>query len=303
MRNRQVIYSEEVVQKVNELYHNLINENFDRLWSHKETFELEKKRWNSIGKSLLKNFKGKIIDIGTGTGFVPLNISRYLNKNSTFICSDISEEILKVAKKKIEKRKFNLNFQFRKIVPKIPYELPFATNSANLITINSVIHHIKNTNNFLSEIERVLKKDGLLIIGHEPNYFFYKSSLLYYNFLLLKHLLHPRYTLNKIRKKISSQTPDLDKFNYNNIVTEINERLFKENLISETLDLGDIKRIIDIKAQIGFRPEYLFPEFKILYLDTYNHISWISFLDKKPSSTIRSGLISNRLLAKADMLW
>jgi len=91
-------YSNELVQKVNELYHDLISENYDVLYS--EMFRQEAKIWK---KNFLQYLSQKnsitILDIGTGTGFVPITIGNLLTKNCVFICTDVSQKILKIAKK------------------------------------------------------------------------------------------------------------------------------------------------------------------------------------------------------------
>ena len=55
-------------------------------------------------------------------------------------------------------------------------KLPFKSVSIDLITINSVLHHIKDTNFFLNELHRILKKNGILIASF-PNIAWYKYRM------------------------------------------------------------------------------------------------------------------------------
>ena len=142
---------EKLVQRVNELYYDLEFAQYEK--KHQSIFIIEKKRWRNIAKSYL-NFESqiKIIDIGTGTGFVPLTIGEIFKKEDLFICSDISNKILNLAKKNIETSNFQCEFKFVKLNSQIPFKLSFNSNYADIITMNSLLHHIFDTNKFLMEV-------------------------------------------------------------------------------------------------------------------------------------------------------
>jgi len=46
-------------------------------------------------------------------------------------------------------------------------KFPVKSKSIDIVTNNQVIEHLNDTDHFLSEISRVLKKDGLLILSSE----------------------------------------------------------------------------------------------------------------------------------------
>ncbi len=101
------------------------------------------KTYNKIIYTLLhKNLQGINIDLGSGDkGF-----SKICNQNNiTSFPYDYPE--------------FDIENDF----------LPHDDNSIDFITMNAVIEHIHNPSHILSEIHRVLKKDGLLFI-RTPNW-------------------------------------------------------------------------------------------------------------------------------------
>ncbi len=278
------LYSEKLVQRVNELYYDLIGEQYD--YAHSEIFIQEKERWEGIANQFF-NFERPttILDIGTGTGFVPLVTARFLKKEDTFICSDVSKGVLKIAKKNVERQKFRCKFKFIKVASCVPFSLPFKTKSVDAVTINSVLHHIKDTNSFLKEVNRILKSGGLFFIAHEPNKYFFENRFLWYNYLILSfnpksvvaavgrktrtidilqriyHFIHPA---NKIIKQMDKKEAE--------ICQKINVALFREKLLDRPLTVGEVGKITDIKGKEGFKFDLLFPNFKPVHVETYNHL-------------------------------
>ena len=274
MHKKNNISFEKLVQRINELYFDITSEEYQK--SHPSIFFLEKKRWQRIAQRYLNNSQTlKILDVGTGSGFVPLSIASYFKESDTFFCMDISKGILEVAKKNINNQYFPCKFIFQKIMSQIPYKLPFKSNFFEILTINSLLHHINDIKTFLYEIDRVLKPNGFLIIGHEPNRYFYESKFLWKNYLLLNEI-------SKIIGKI------LEKFFKNHINNEnlilkrkkissnINKILLKEKLINKPLNYEQITLIVDIKSTKGFKPDLLLNNYKIIYFETYNHLFWVS---------------------------
>ncbi|MEK6968828.1 MAG: class I SAM-dependent methyltransferase [Nanoarchaeota archaeon] len=273
-------YPDILVQRVNELYHDLIGEKYDH--SHPEIFKRLPTRWRRLGKQFLLTQKPlKILDLGTGTGFVPLTIGDLLKKTDTFFCSDISNKILKVAEEHLKKKNFLCKFKFIKIDAQSPLQLPLKQNSFDIITINSTLHHIKDADAFLKEVDRVLNPKGLVFIAHEPNERFNSNLFLKLHSSFLKIFLCPKHTLTKVFRKIGLEnileylyyTFASPKINNKKICTEINKILFKEGLIKKMILPKEIKRITDINAKNGFKPQLIFPNYKLLKIETYNHLS------------------------------
>jgi ubiquinone/menaquinone biosynthesis C-methylase UbiE len=291
-----IITDEEViVQRVNELYHDLIGERYSLF--HPEIFEREKDRWQRIAKHFLVfSVPIIILDIGTGTGFVPLTIANFLKKNDVFICSDISEGILDVARTEIEKQSFRCQFKFVKIERRMPFSLPFQTESVDIVTMNSVLHHIENTNAFLSEVDRILKPNGSLFIAHEPNEYFHKNKFLsFQNLMISAYLARIRSLIVHVinPKLILSPGETSHVLGYKRIADNINEVMIKERLIRKPLSPEEIGRIMDIRALEGFKPNSLMPNYTRIHLETYDHVFW---------TTISARFYKNLITRKYDNL-
>ena len=107
-------HSEKLVQRLNEIFHDFDSDEYHR--GHPEIFQQERTRWKSIGKRFFALHDPlNILDIGTGTGFVPITVGEFLKEEDTFTCTDVSEKILDVAKDKISKEQFKGKFKFVKL--------------------------------------------------------------------------------------------------------------------------------------------------------------------------------------------
>jgi len=106
-----------------------------------------------------KNNPKKILDIATGTADVALELSKIEDSEITGI--DISNKMLDLGRKKIK---------IRLLSNKISLEcedaenLPYSKNSFDLVTISFGVRNFQNLENGLKESNRVLKKNGVLII-------------------------------------------------------------------------------------------------------------------------------------------
>lgn len=99
-----------------------------------------------------------LLDVGTGTGFIPTNI---LEQGRRIFCLDISRALLKEA---LEKLKGRCSYGIRADAE----NLPLADETIDIITSSSLLHHLPNYQKCLEEMGRVLKKNGTLVIFHEP---------------------------------------------------------------------------------------------------------------------------------------
>lgn len=135
-----------------------ISENYDFL-NRMITFGMDKNWRNNVMKLLMENNPENILDIATGTGDMAILFSKTQAKSIVGI--DISEGMLKVANQKIEK----LNLQDR-ITTEVQNseDMSFSSDSFDAISVTYGIRNFENLKVGLSEIRRVLKKDGVFVI-------------------------------------------------------------------------------------------------------------------------------------------
>ena len=293
--------SEKAVQAINQYYFDIVNQNYDFRAAHPQTHKQESIRWKRITKKLFTRKKPiKIYDIGSGTGFVALSIGEFLKENDKFVCSDISEKILNVARSKISEKMFKCDFKYVKIPKSYPLKLPFDSESADFVTLNSVLHHIRDVDNFKKELHRILKPNGILIIAHEPNKYFYEHRLLGMQVFIFRRLLRLRRIINQVFNKnlYNKVNLNLKKISDKEIADIINKKLIDENLIIKPLSYKQIKDNVDIRAEVGFRPETLFPNYKTLYLETYDYLSSISTYYFDRFYFIKHDLLMQKLFPK-----
>ena len=99
-----------------------------------------------------KNLQGKkLLDLGCGPG---IHAKEYCSRGAEVMGIDISEEMIKIAKKQAPQATFLKGNLF---------ELPFPDNHFEIITSSYVLDHIKDLYSAAKEILRVLKPKGEFI--------------------------------------------------------------------------------------------------------------------------------------------
>ncbi|MFW9970661.1 MAG: class I SAM-dependent methyltransferase [Candidatus Odinarchaeota archaeon] len=304
-------YSNELVLRVNEVYHDIIGEINDKkyLQSHIEEFH----RWENFGKKYLgtNNKKIKILDVGTGTGFIPSVIGKYLKEEDLFICSDISSKMLEICRKKLSSK--NVNF-ILKILKVNGNKFDLGSRLLDFITMNSVLHHLPQFSVFFSEVDRMLKVGGRIVIGHEPNKYFIKSKILFNNFRVVNLIFDKKRIIPTFLRKIKFQklskrieyifqqrtnirfvntyNKAKDLIKGEEVVKKINECIMNLKLIEKPLSPVEISCLIDFHSPtiIAYRYDkginiyddvknYL-PNFEIEYFETYYHLGRATNINK-----------------------
>jgi ubiquinone/menaquinone biosynthesis C-methylase UbiE len=104
------------------------------------------------------NTKGKLLDIGTGSGKMIQILATEKGMECTGV--DTNKEMLAEAKVKLK----NINVELIEISPNA--KLPFENNSFDYITICSVLFHLKkeDMDNMLKDSLRLLKAEGKIVI-------------------------------------------------------------------------------------------------------------------------------------------
>jgi len=103
--------------------------------------------------SMIKTKSGKALDLGCGTGNYTLELYK---RGFEVVGVDVSEEMLKIARKKLPNVKF---------IRADAYSLPFEDNTFDLVLSITMFEFIHKPEKALGEIYRVLKPGGEAIIG------------------------------------------------------------------------------------------------------------------------------------------
>ena len=103
---------------------------------------------------------GICIDIGTGPAFLAIEIAK--NSDLEIYATDISSEMLRIARENIKKEKLE-----NRITPLVAdvHNLPFENNFADLIVSRGSMFFWKDMITAFNEIDRTLKKGGFAYIG------------------------------------------------------------------------------------------------------------------------------------------
>lgn len=130
-----------------DLLNHLLSANIDKVW-----------RRNVIKR--IKKYQPKtILDIATGTGDFAIAATKI--DVAKVIGIDISEGMLKVGRKKIEKRKLSDRIELIKADSE---NLPFDDNSFDAAMVGFGVRNFENLEKGLSEVLRVLKPGGVFFI-------------------------------------------------------------------------------------------------------------------------------------------
>ena len=171
--------SESKKKQVSEMFDNIAN-SYDFL-NHSLSLGMDNV-WRKIAIKKLTNNPKIILDIATGTGDFAVSAAKYTDAKITGI--DISQGMLNVGIEKIRKKNLNNRISLQLADSE---SLPFNDNTFDAITAGFGVRNFENLNKGLSEMKRVLNKDGIVVIlePSTPKYFplkqFYK---LYFHHVL-----------------------------------------------------------------------------------------------------------------------
>ncbi|MBS3123353.1 class I SAM-dependent methyltransferase [Candidatus Woesearchaeota archaeon] len=107
-------------------------------------------------KELLKDVKGKVLELGVGTG---KNLPYYNYKKVYLTAVDISNGMLEKARKKAVSEKYPVEFKLLD-----SDKLPFKNNSFDYVVVTFVLCSVSNQLETLKEIKRVLKPKGKIVL-------------------------------------------------------------------------------------------------------------------------------------------
>jgi len=160
---------------------NTISKNYDGL-NRVISLGIDVKWRKKVVEIVGKNNPKQILDIATGTGDLALMMAN-LNPDR-IVGLDISEGMLEVGKQKINKA--NLSDKIEMIVGDSE-EMPFQNDTFDAITVSFGVRNFANLDKGITEIARVLKPTGVLVIleTSNPTKFPFKQGYKFYtNFIL-----------------------------------------------------------------------------------------------------------------------
>jgi SAM-dependent methyltransferase len=289
---------------------------------HPEIFNEEAARWRGKAERFLTRAPAplRILDIGSGTGFVPSVIAPLLASGDVVTCSDIAAAMLDVCRAELAARPYPCRFRFQILDGST---LPFEDGSFDAVTMNSVAHHIPRLEEFWAEAARVVCAGGRMFIGHEPNRRFYATGGLRRLSVCCETIFRPRVAaarlmktpgidallrLLRIRRLLTrfSKRMNRTRRRHQEVLDAVNRQLLVEGAVREPLTAEQIVEIVDIHSpnagprvapERGFDVEELvarhLPGFEVEDGETYNHLgnaSAINGLTRRLDRSLRRRL-------------
>ena len=142
------------------------------------------KHWRKKAIKILSGYNktGSLLDVATGTGDFAIAASK-LNP-SKIVAFDISEQMLNVGRIKAEKLGLSNLIEFKKGDSE---SMPFSDRQFDAITVAFGVRNFENLEKGLTEFNRVLKPDGVVVILEfsKPKYFPFKQFYFFYFFTIL----------------------------------------------------------------------------------------------------------------------
>lgn len=139
---------------------------YEKFWSERDADEFESYERNAALQKVFSQKSERVLDLGCGDGLVSEYLQKSLNKE--VVAADISNLALKRAK----------NRGLKTVIIDEEKKLPFKDNSFDCVFWGDNVEHLFNPEFTLSEIRRVLKKNGKLILSC-PNMGYWRYRLYY----------------------------------------------------------------------------------------------------------------------------
>ena len=159
------VYDRQCVNKVREFYEKAA-EDYDKEYEAPRWKLYHEIAWENIKRFLPKRKDGLILDAGGGTGYWAIKLAK---QGYRIVLTDISENMLKVAKRKIKKEKLQNKTKTR--VADIRDMSCFTSNQFDLVLAEGdPVSYCLNPERAVRELARVVKPNAHVIISVDSKY-------------------------------------------------------------------------------------------------------------------------------------
>ncbi|VTR98586.1 class I SAM-dependent methyltransferase [Tuwongella immobilis] len=105
-------------------------------------------------------FAGRILDVGTGTALIPIELLRQC-PDARVVAIDLAAEMLTLGQRNLEQAGLAHAITLERVNAR---EMPYADASFGAVISNSIIHHIPQPELVLREIARVVQPGGRIFV-------------------------------------------------------------------------------------------------------------------------------------------
>lgn len=270
----------ELVLAVNELFHDLEGRSYHA--RHPEIVQKEVDRWRRLCRMIFEESQTsrqplRILDVGSGTGFVPLQMKDHLRDNDLLVCSDLSAAMLDACRENLAAADLRCRIEYLKLDGG-PIQL--TGQVFHVITLNSVLHHVPDPVALLANLDQLLIGGGQLVVAHEPNRRFDRNRL-------LRGLYRALSTARRLRRRKREPADRADE--YAPLLAELNRQLVARGLIRQPLTMDQLWSLTDChdpaasghtRADAGFDPWQIAAQlpggYVLEHVETYRHLSGLS---------------------------
>jgi ubiquinone/menaquinone biosynthesis C-methylase UbiE len=250
-------YTPELVLRVNEVFHDVEGAAYAGV--HPEIFAGEAARWDELAAAEIapRPRPLRVLDVGCGTGFVAQRVAPVLSGDDAVVCADLSQAMLDACRRTLSAGGHACRFQYVKLDGR---SLPERDGACDVVTMNSVLHHLPEPGAVLREVGRVLKPGGTFIVAHEPNKRFYASASMRTRARVLGALIAPRQTAGAVLRRAGVMTlvhRMLRRRHHDAVLAEVNRRLCAEGAILVPLTQDELTAIVDVQSPTagGWHPD------------------------------------------------
>jgi len=155
-----------LVEEINRIYHRFDAANYDA--EHIEIRLLWPELWAEMTQQLPQKDGWRALDFGCGTGFATEQVLRNLGSRLHLVVAfDPSRQMLSNGRNRLQNPKVIFSDDISTLTKHGPY---------NLLITNSVLHHLPDVEETLSQLQPFLSGDAYWLCGNEPSKRFYKNA-------------------------------------------------------------------------------------------------------------------------------